>query len=234
MKQLLIVMSLFGVNLYAGIIELEFDSLPSQQGWNYRDFGPSANEQNIFFIDGTKLSQNTIGIGFTGSGGNLYELPGVVDTSIPFTIEINISNVTREGSTTNNFGFGFGFISNGINATVGIGDGIVQSVRNDFLLDFGVGSFDTVRSFLMEVTPGSGYSVFLDGNRIIDNALFAGGGGSIDGLVFGDFTGGANAFVDISLYRFSQANAAVPEPSTYALFLIGLVGLGIIRQRTSR
>lgn len=72
----------------------------------------------------------------------------------------------------------------------------------------------------------------------------------IDGFRFGGLTVGSSGFFqgaidDVNIYDhtlsatdvsdiFQEQAAVVPEPSTYALIIIGLVGLGIIRRKRNR
>ena len=55
-----------------GAITLNFDSLPSRQGWAYDAFNNAAPENHVFSLAGGVLIQNSIGSGFQTSGGNRY------------------------------------------------------------------------------------------------------------------------------------------------------------------
>ncbi len=53
-----------------GAITLNFDSLPSRQGWSYVASGNSAPEGRVFSLSGSVLVQDSMGVGFAGQGNN--------------------------------------------------------------------------------------------------------------------------------------------------------------------
>jgi hypothetical protein len=83
---------------------LQFNSLPSAQGWTYFQGGP-APETSIFSVTGTSLIQNTIGTGFSGGVNPNYAMFGVVDGSEPFQLTVRARILAYEG--TQPFGFFF-------------------------------------------------------------------------------------------------------------------------------
>src|SRR5262249_26008464 len=66
-------------------LTLNFNSLPSAQGWTYESGYPpnSPSETAVFAVDGTKLTQNTMG---KGSSYADYAIHNGVDPKLPFTI----------------------------------------------------------------------------------------------------------------------------------------------------
>ena len=69
------------------VLSLQFDSLPSAQGWTYLSgYAPnSPSEMAVYSVDGTKLTQNTMGIG--SNFGN-YAINNAIDPTKPFTINV--------------------------------------------------------------------------------------------------------------------------------------------------
>ena len=51
-----------------GAITLNFDSLPSRQGWSYVASGNSAPEGRVFSLSGSVLVQDSMGSGFCRAG----------------------------------------------------------------------------------------------------------------------------------------------------------------------
>src|SRR5216683_2118526 len=68
-------------------IALNFNSLPSAQGWSYVSGYPpnSPSETAVYSVDGTTLTQNTMGI--HSNFGN-YAIDNAVDPTKPFTITV--------------------------------------------------------------------------------------------------------------------------------------------------
>src|SRR5690242_18758410 len=66
----------------ANTITLKFDSLPSAQGWTYLSgYGSGAPaETDVYSVDGTKLTQNTMG---RGANFASYEMYGAIDPNQP-------------------------------------------------------------------------------------------------------------------------------------------------------
>lgn len=83
-------------------IVLKFNSLPSAQGFTYFQ-GGGIPESRVFSVNGTSLTQNTIGI---GQGDPNYALFGVVNGSLPFALTVRVKILAYE-----NIGVGgpFGF-----------------------------------------------------------------------------------------------------------------------------
>ncbi|BCU11250.1 hypothetical protein MAN88_18140 [Microcystis aeruginosa] len=71
------------VPVNASNVTLNFNTLPSSQGWTYLVDGNTATETDVFSISNGVLTQNTLG---SGDGVNGYTLANVVDTTQPFTL----------------------------------------------------------------------------------------------------------------------------------------------------
>ena len=90
----------------ATTISLDFNSLPSAQGWTYNTTGQT--EATIFSVSGTTLHQNSMGTGL-GPGGTAfqnYTLDNVVDPTKPFTLEVQARVLESETLDAGGFGFG--------------------------------------------------------------------------------------------------------------------------------
>ena len=88
-------------------IALDFDSLPSEQGWTYTTRG-IVPETSVFSVSDGILIQNSLGVGFAGQGNNSYEILDAVDPILPFTISVTARVLEETGAfTTNSFGFAF-------------------------------------------------------------------------------------------------------------------------------
>src|SRR5689334_2347284 len=77
-------------------LTLNFNSLPSAQGWTYESgYGATSPPEKVYSVDGTKLTQNTMGIG--SNFGN-YVIYNGVDPTKPFTIDVR-ARVTESEET---------------------------------------------------------------------------------------------------------------------------------------
>lgn len=90
----------------ASVLNLQFNSLPSAQGWTYNTSGPA--ESAIFTVDGTTLFQNSLGtgIGLGGTAFQYYTISNAVDLTSPFLIEVKARVLASETGDLGGFGFG--------------------------------------------------------------------------------------------------------------------------------
>jgi hypothetical protein len=179
------------------IITLDFNTLPSAQGWTYLTSGGA--ETSIFSVSGGVLTQNTLAGPFTGEG---YQQFDVVDPSLPFTISIRARVLAESGNfTSNSFGFCFGGLTGPESFVAGIGTGRIEDVFGNVLST----TIDNTQfhDYRLEATPGVGYEFF------VDDALLATGPPRPrtppqNILLFGDCTAGAGAHAEMTAYTFSQ------------------------------
>ena len=182
----------------AGIYSLNFDSLPSDQGWTY--IGSPLLEDDAFSADGTRLVQTTVGSGVDSYARYLQE--DIVSPNIRMTLSVTArvleyENLRDEDSQEiSGFGFIF-FISDGpfvhrlklSDRTLGVGN-------KTYSLDTTV-----FRDYVLELYPGGRFDLWVDGE------LFATGVGSesVHGnkFFFGDATYYENTNWEIKAMSFS-------------------------------
>jgi hypothetical protein len=188
-------------------ISLNFNSLPSAQGWTYRSgYQPNSPlETNVFSIDGTKLTQNTMGI---GSNFATYERSDLCPTR-PFTIAVRAqvlaSETTAPGAPATAFIvyavagseiFGFGLNTTTMDAPFG---------GTNFLpIDA-----TQLHDYTIEAVPGVSESIFVDGELVFDGMPPQGSyGPNLIGL--GNASSFENGLAEVTSYTFSQGLSLTP------------------------
>lgn len=204
----------------AGVVTMDFSSLPSAQGWTYQRAGNTAAENVVFSVSGGVLTQNTMGLGIAPEGVNAYFMSNVANNLDPFQIVVRARVLESEGSVSSNpFGFSFGVYIDNDAYLVGLSPSQIQGINQAFVADIDNTQFHT---YEMNGTPGVGFTLFVDGN-FVGSASALRIGPPTNGLLLGDSTGGTNARAQVSSFQFRQEAAAIPEPSSVAL-----AGLGIL------
>jgi hypothetical protein len=177
---------------------LDFNSLPSTQGWQYlANTTPAPLEEDVFSVDGARLTQDTRG---RGSDRAFYVLRNVLDPLIPFTISMRARVVQSEtampggvataftvGAFTGRERFSFSLSSD----AVGVGGREYRIDNREF------------RDFRFEVTPRVGYMLF------VDDSLPLSGGPSVNPtgdswMVLGDDSVLENGLVEIEKFCISR------------------------------
>ena len=208
----------------AATISLSFNSLPSAQGWTYVSSG--LTETNVFSVDGTKLTQNTLGTG--SSGYAYYQMAGILDVTQPFSIEVQARMLGEELSTPG----GFSFFATGVGLYAGplLGANIVA------IIDPGPGVFVAVdtssfHDYLFQANPQNGtWTLYIDGALAASGQLNT---SNLPNLVyFGDVSTGVNGRAEINKYIFSQGTV-IPEPGTWTMLAAGLM-IGFVKARVKR
>lgn len=189
----------------AATVELDFATLPSAQGWTYQATGNNAPEASVFSVNGTQLSQNTIGLGIVPSGNNRYNYFGVVDPLLPFTLDIT-ARVTQSESASweyQSFGFAFGFFTGSVGYGIGIDVSRVQALAPIDVVTVPV-AIDTTQfhDYRLKGVPGGSFDLFIDGALVYTGAprLLT----PFNLLFLGDSTGGQNAAADVTKFVFTQ------------------------------
>lgn len=212
-KSLLCTQALIGAVLLAGsaaatTIELDFDSLPSAQGWTYRGSTP---ESSAFSINNGVLSMSS---GYY----NHYNMPGAVNHSDPFVLSARARVISGWGSWLHFY------VTTGTHlAVIGLsGDAIYYHDGAVFALL--ASGLDNTRfhDLRMEGAPDVSARVYFD-NLLLGSIPFTTLGG--DGLYFGDGGGTGAGTAEITAYRFVQNSLPMPEPASSLLFVSGLAAL---------
>jgi hypothetical protein len=219
-----------GPTAQAAQVTLDFNSLPSAQGWSYMAFGNSAPESQVFSVSGGVLTQNSLGLGSAAQGSNRYNLFDVLDVGWDTTLEVTAQLYSSELDTsTNRWGFGAGWFD-------GTGHAFGFSLAND--------GVQTTWGYLPGVNTLVQHSYRLVGHAApsgqaawaelwVDGALIGSGAASDYGdcaplaglcnsINLGDGTGGPNAAGVYLSFQLTQT-APVPEPGTAWLALAGLL-----------
>ena len=81
---------------------LNFDSLPSNQGWTYR--GSPLAEADTFRVDGSSLVQTTVG---SGNSTASYRIDNIINSSEPISLSFTARVLSYEMLTGGNIGWAF-------------------------------------------------------------------------------------------------------------------------------
>lgn len=213
---------------HGAAISLDFNSLPSAQGWTFVNLGhPGVDEEDVFMVDGTMLMQRTFGVGFGGEGNGQslrYEHPIMPFPSGIYALEWTSETIRTERDTDNTAGFFFGFrigsdqYSVGFRADLAGNDhhmrapnGTNVSVDHDF-------DSTVAHTYRIEAdSVARTYTVSIDGNPVpaLTGLTPLVTAGTTNIILFGDATNSANADGNIKSLSF------VPEPSRALLLVIG-------------
>jgi hypothetical protein len=181
---------------------LQFNSLPSAQGWTYFQ-GGSIPETSVFSVTGTSLIQNTIGTGFVGGINPNYAMFNVVDGSEPFVLTVRARILAYEG--TDPCGFEFGVRTATPNQEYAIcftPSRLTDPLGNGTAIDTTV-----FHTYVLRATPGGPYTLDIDGHFAFGGP-FSATGGALNAVQFGDEASlGANAQAEVTELEFSQGAA---------------------------
>jgi hypothetical protein len=177
-------------------ITLDFQSLPSAQGWTYMSSGPP--EANAFSVDGSKLIQNTMGTGSTFAD---YHMSSIVNPTLPFTIAVRVrvlqSEQTQPGAPATAVTVGaftgtevFGF---------GLNTGNVNIGGTTTLFPFDTTQFHDYR---IEATPGVTMDLFVD--NVLLTSIAPPLNNAPNDLLFGNGSSFENGLAEISNFTFIQ------------------------------
>ncbi|HVF25234.1 MAG TPA: PxKF domain-containing protein, partial [Anaerolineales bacterium] len=182
-------------------VTLDFNSLPSAQGWTYIDGGSGVPEASAFSVDGDMLHMDTIGVGNTGI---VYQLFGAVDPALPFTLTVRarVNEYEEANPSLNNpHGFDIDVYTGSEQYEVGISPKRILAGAPPYLEITAV-DVTQFHDYRIESNGGGSFELFID-DVSVGTALTTISAGQ-NSLYFGDATAGANANVDISYYSFTQ------------------------------
>ncbi|MCB0059733.1 MAG: putative Ig domain-containing protein, partial [Caldilineaceae bacterium] len=195
-----------------GAITLNFDSLPSRQGWTYFAQGNIAAEDSVFAVDGTTLFQDSLSVGFAGQGSNRYNFYNIVDRRLPVEMALRARVLEEMGNVEWNvfgFGFGFGFFTG--TETMGIGIGATQlrdqrGSAGPMVLITG----NDFHDYQLYASPGIGFELFLDGDLVHSGPTVP----TVyqNHVSLGDGTGGTNARAEVTAYSYTQPRVVGQNP----------------------
>jgi len=220
------------------ITELNFNELPSQQGWVLTNTGPHANETEaqLFNVSGGQLFQTTVGTGQnSGSPGNAtytYTTPSSFDSanviSFFFTTQVTAHEQTRQ-----DFSFGahrFTIVHDNQTAFVGIKPNELSAMRQYFTpVGFDGGLRNSYQ--LTMFTDTNSYEFYLNGMLVRMGSTE--GSGLANSFAIMDGTGTANADATVSQF-VAVSGTVIPEPTSAGLLASGaLFWLGRRRQLKS-
>ncbi|HEY5871336.1 MAG TPA: PASTA domain-containing protein [Candidatus Tectomicrobia bacterium] len=192
-------------------LALSVTTLPSAQGWVYGAFDNTAPESRAFAITSGVLQQNTLGLGTTTDpnafGGNLYQLPTVVDPHLPCTLTLTARVLQEEGDPFDPFSFSVGVVTETEQFAIGIN---TQRVRDafgeEFPLTIDLTQFHTYR---LEGAPGVGFRLFVDHILVGTGQPFPRSAPGPSFLSLGDASGLSNARADVQALAFQQGAGLV-------------------------
>jgi beta-lactam-binding protein with PASTA domain len=193
-----------------GAITLNFDSLPSRQGWTYLAFNNPLAETDVFSVSGETLFQNTLGAGFQGQGSNRYNFWNVVDVRLPLEVAVLARVLEENGDVRNNsWGYSFGVFTGTETFGHGLGTAQIQDQRATRAPAI---PFDntTFHIYRMQASPGVGYKLLVDDVMLVTgpsvSAVFN------NGIFWGDGTGGTNARAETAAFSYTQPRVVGQNP----------------------
>lgn len=216
--------------VYAGVnISLEFDTLPSSQGWKYRILN-TADENEFWTVDGAMLTINTMGLRETNNG-SWYEINDILNPYEPFSISMRVRPLEDESVINNHTAFAF-FFNTGMYAIGGPKQGALWIGPNGIYIYGYYGSimpdsfnYSEFHDYRIEAFPNGDIDIFIDDIFVIKGHVIDYVAENL--VAFGDGSSHANTHSEIRSFTFSQPGetyrydleASDPEngPLTYSL-----------------
>jgi hypothetical protein len=215
-------------------ITLDFNTLPSAQGWSYLGVNTSApNENSVFSVSGGVLTQNTIGVASYAPSSNRYNLFDALTPGLDYTLEVRAQLFQEQYYDANNhwaFGAGF-FDGTGHAYGLSLGD---AGVKTNWGYYTGINTHEAHTYRLVSDASAGTAELWIDGRFISSGSVSNYGsctqlGSDCNSVWLGDGTSGPNA--NGQYYSFSMTAAPVPEADTYVLMLVGFGLVGFAARR---
>ena len=202
-------------------ITLDFDSLPSSQGWSYTSTN-FVSEVSVFSVDGTTLTIDTMGMGNVDPSYRYFD---IVDENLPYTVRMTARVLQYEPTPHPHNGpataFTFGAFAGEQSCLVSLNTHQIRCGNNFW--DFDATQF---HDYHIEAMPGVGYTLYIDNEEFSSGPLLSEPGIN-NHLVLGNASTYENCLSEITSYEFSQ----VPAPTTILLAGSGLIGLIGLRRK---
>ncbi len=179
-------------------LTLEFDSLPSNQGWEHR--GAPVEESVVWVADGAKLSLMTVGTGDDSTAA--YEIRDFIhsnwELSLSFTVRI-LDYENTEGGVGADPGLRFAVTDIGIGHTVLLTDSSLEVNGQSLVVDTSI-----FHDYVLDMHPDRSFEFFVDGVSLAT-------GDGLDGeftnlILFGDMALNENMDAEITALSFSQTS----------------------------
>jgi len=184
-----------GAVAQAQTVTLNFDSLPSAQGWTYA--GAPLAEDAAFLADGAKLLQTTTGSGSDSSA--TYEMRNVVNSNrqmiLSFTARVLAYENLAAGSASTGEGFSIQIHDAKASHQLALMDSLVVVDGQSIALDTSV-----FHDYVFDAAPGRGFELFVDGSLVASGNGF--GSGFSNRITFGDRSFDENSDVEITALSF--------------------------------
>jgi uncharacterized repeat protein (TIGR01451 family) len=195
---------LSGVN--AATISIEFDSLPSNQGWTF--VGNSLPEETSFMVDGVTLTQTTVGAGSDVKA--FYRKNNIVNSSkemsLSFTARV-VGFETSGDAVTQERGFNVMLLDRWAAYRIAVTNNAVMVNKKQFELDTSV-----FHDYVFASHPSGQvnlYNLFIDGNLVMEGG--SGSGADENVIYFGDSSNAENSHIEITAFSFDTAGGAMPD-----------------------
>jgi uncharacterized repeat protein (TIGR01451 family) len=180
----------------ADTFTLDFNSLPSDQGWTYS--GSPLDEGAAFSVNGTRLEQTTVASGENSTAS--YEISDAVDSNkfmtLSFTARVlGYEDISCGTSSCIGTGFYFRISDSGIRHEIGLTDSQINVDDQIVAVDT-----TTLHDYVFEMHPDGSSDLFVDGVLLVS----AGGLRSVwvNRILFGDWASEENADAEISALSF--------------------------------
>jgi len=178
-------------------LTLDFDSLPSNQGWVHR--GAPQAENVAWVADGAKLALMTVGSGDDSTAA--YEIRNFINSnwelSLSFTVRILDYEDLPASGVAADPGLRFAVTDTGIGHTVVLTDSLLEVNGQALAVDTSV-----FHGYVLDMHPDGSFEFFVDG---VSLATGDGLGGEFVNLIhFGDMALNQNMDAEITALSFSQ------------------------------